>query len=307
MADDDGVVSWLLEGDPAIRWQVQRDLLDARRERWEAERRRVVETGWVAEMLAREDGDGNWPKGRWTDDVWALLLLNACGLPEGNQAAARTVERMIRRLMPPGESVTDAHLLKRMDLCHLGFWTGLVATFLPGDVRSEQLARTVIGAQMEDGGWNCRIRVRPTRHGSFHTTFNVLEGLRAALDHGVGDEDAFRTAEEKAMEFMLLHRLFRSHTTGAIVDGRFTTLTYPWHWHYTALRGLDYMRRTPAIHDERAGEAIAWLIGERMPNGRWPLQSRIPGALLVEMEKPGHESRWNTLRALRVLKAMASA
>ena len=79
-------------------------------------------------------------------------------------------------------------------------------------------------------------------------------------------------------------------------------LTYPWHWHYNVLRGLDYLRLTPAIGDERASDAIAVLRSARRPNGRWPLQSRIPGTLLVEMEKPGGESRWNTLRALRILR-----
>jgi hypothetical protein len=104
---------------------------------------------------------------------------------------------------------------------------------------------------------------------------------------------------------MLAHRLYRSHRTGEIASERFTHLTYPWHWHYTVLRGLDYMRLTPAIADERARDALELLVSQRRPNGRWPLQKRIPGTLLVEMEKPGAESRWNTLRALRVLRAAA--
>jgi hypothetical protein len=87
-----------------------------------------------------------------------------------------------------------------------------------------------------------------------------------------------------------------------VISDRFTCLTYPWHWHYTVLRGLDYLRLTPAIDDARLDDAIALLRQRRKPNGRWPLQKRIPGTLLVEMEKPGGESRWNTLRALRVLR-----
>jgi hypothetical protein len=85
-----------------------------------------------------------------------------------------------------------------------------------------------------------------------------------------------------------------------VISDRFTCLTYPWHWHYTVLRGLDYLRLARAI--EGLDDAIALLRQRRKPNGRWPLQKRIPGTLLVEMEKPGGESRWNTLRALRVLR-----
>ena len=130
----------------------------------------------------------------------------------------------------------------------------------------------------------------------------MLEGLRLAAARGAIAERRFREAEAGAAELMLEHGLFRSDRTGEVISERFTHLTYPWHWHYIVLRGLDYLRLTPAIEDERIGEAIELLRERRKPNGRWPLQKRIPGTLLVEMEKPGGESRWNTLRALRILR-----
>lgn len=297
------VIEWLLDGDPAIRWQVLRDLVDAPASDWEPERRRTAETGWGAELLAHQGRDGEWPKGRWTASTWTLLLLVACGLPEDHPAAREPLERLLGRFMPPGEEVDGAFMLRRVDLCHLGFWVGLGAYFLDGDARVGPLAEAVLGAQLDDGGWNCHVRNRPaTRHGSFHTTFNVLEGLRIASARGAIVEDSFREAEARAAEFMLEHRLFRSDHTGAVISERFTQLTYPWHWHYTVLRGLDYLRLSPAIDDGRIDEAIELLRERRKPNGRWPLQKRIPGTLLVEMEKPGGESRWNTLRALRILR-----
>ena len=124
------MIDWLLAGDPAIRWQVMRDLLDEPAETWERERRRMVESGWVAELLERRGSDGEWPKGRWTDSAWTLLLLVACGLPEDHPAARAPVERLLGRFMPAGSDVDGAFLLKRVDLCHLGFWLGLGAHFL---------------------------------------------------------------------------------------------------------------------------------------------------------------------------------
>lgn len=197
-----------------------------------------------------------------------------------------------------------AFLVKRVDLCHLGFWLGLGAHFLEEDPRLPAVGEAVLSAQLEDGGWNCRVRNYPrTSHGSFHTTFNVLENLRIATARGIVPEDAFGDAEARARELMLSHRLYRSDRTGEVISERFTQLTYPWHWHYTVLRGLDYLRLTPAIADERLTDAIDMLLEKRKRNGRWPLQSRIPGTLLVEMEKPGQDNRWNTLRALLVLRA----
>jgi hypothetical protein len=305
---DGAAVAWLLAGDPVIRWQVMRDLLDEPPDVWEAERRRTLETGWVAELLSRQGRNGEWPKGRWTDSVWTLLLLVACGLPEGHSSARAPVERLLDRFMRPGEAVDRAFLLKRVDLCHLGFWLGLGAHVLGDDPRLPGLGEAVLSAQYEDGGWNCQMRNYPERrHSSFNTTFNVLENVRIAAAHGVIGERAFREAEARAVEFMLAHRMYRSDKTGDVVAERFMHLTYPWHWHYKVLRGLDYLRLTPAIHDARLDDPIQLLFDQRRPNGRWPLQKRIPGTVLVEMERPGGDSRWNTLRALRVLRRRGEA
>ncbi len=303
IASDEAVIDWLLAGDPAIRWQVMRDLLDEPTEKWEQERRRAVEGGWITELLEHQGRDGEWPKGRWTASTWTLLLLVACGLSDGHPAARAPLERLLGRFMPTGQEVDGAFLLKRVDLCHLGFWLGLGAHFMSEDQRLPPLGQAVLSAQLDDGGWNCHMRNRPgTRHSSFHTTFNVLENLRIAAEGGIVPERAFCDAEQRAVEFMLSHRLYRSDRTGEVISERFTHLTYPWHWHYTVLRGLDYLRLTPAISDKRLADSIELLRDKRKPNGRWPLQKRIPGTLLVEMEKPGKDSRWNTLRALRILR-----
>jgi hypothetical protein len=205
--------------------------------------------------------------------------------------------------MPLAEETDPAFLLKRVDLCHLGFWLGLGAYFIPGDPRLSALAEAALSAQFDDGGWNCHMRNYPDRrHSSFHTTFNVLENLRIAATNGVLAESSFQAAEKQAVELMLAHHLYRSDKTGAVISPRFMQLTYPWHWHYTVLRGLDYLSQTAAIEDTRLDDPIQMVLEQRKSNGRWPLQKRIPGTLLVEMEKPGGESRWNTLRLLRVLR-----
>jgi hypothetical protein len=301
MVSDESVVDWLLGGDPSIRWQVMRDLLDEPAETWGRERRRTVKNGWIAELLARRSADGEWPAGRWTASTWTLLLLVALGIPEGHPAGRAPIERLLDRFVPEGAGVES--LLTRVDLCHLGFWLGLGAHFVDDDPRLPLLGDAVLSAQFEDGGWNCHMRNHPnTVHSSFHTTFNVLENLRIATVRGIVPKRRFVTAEARAVELLLEHRLYRSDRTGEVISERFTQLTYPWHWHYTFLRGLDYLRLTPAVADRRLAGPIELLREKRKPNGRWPLQKRIPGTLLVEMEKPGQDSRWNTLRALRVLR-----
>src|SRR5690242_1379695 len=99
-----------------------RDLLDEPAEVWKAERRRVGVEGWSAAIFEHRGADGAWPKGRWTDSPWSLLLLVACGLPEDDARAAADTDRLVGRFMPRDGSVDRAFLLKRVDLCHLGFW-----------------------------------------------------------------------------------------------------------------------------------------------------------------------------------------
>ncbi len=296
-------VTWLLDGDPVIRWQTMRDLLGCPSDEWEAERRRTAIEGWGAQFLEKLRPDGTWPDGRWTDTVWTLLMVMDCGLPADHPPLRDAALKFLDRHLTPQRASDEVWLLNRMDLCHLGFWLRIGAYFLGDDERLAQMAGTVLRVQMADGGWNCRIRNYPkTTHSSFHTTFNVLEGLSPAADAGIVAAGVFKASEARALEFMLAHQMYRSDKTGEIVNERFTHLAFPSHWHYTVLRGLDYMRNTDAIGDARLDDPIALLESRRKPNGRWPVEKRIPGIEHFNMEKQGGDSRWNTLRALRVLK-----
>lgn len=302
------VCDWLMAGDPIIRWQTQRDLLEEPASIWEDERRKTLETGWGAQFLSALRPDGTWPEARWTGAVWTLPQLIDCGLPADHPPLRASAQRFIDHNLTEARAKDEHWLLNRMDLCHLGFWLRIGSYFLGQDERLASTAKVVMAVALPDGGFNCRVRNEPdTQHSSFHTTFNVLEGLAAAVRAGNIDAESFRVAEMKALDFMLEHQLYRSERTGDIVDVRFTHLTYPSHWHYTVLRGLDYIRETAEIGDQRLADPVALVESRRKPSGRWIVEKRIPGVEHFDMEKWGSESRWTTLKALRVLKARESA
>lgn len=303
MQATNGVIDWLMEGDPVIRWQTMRDLCGMPEDQWQAGRREATKIGWGFRFLEGLRADRTWPPGRWTDTVWTLQTIVDCGLPPDHAPIYDAAKQFLDRNLTPERAVDEKWLLTQMDLCHLGLWLRIGAYFLGRDERLTHLAGTVLRTQMLDGGWNCRKRTNPqTCHSSFHTTFNILEGLSAAAERGIIPMSVFRESEARALEFMLAHRLYRSDKTGEIVHERFTHLTYPSHWHYTVLRGLDYLRNCREIGDPRLEDPIAMLVSRRSEKGRWPVEKRIPGATLFDMEKFGGESRWNTLRALRVLQ-----
>jgi hypothetical protein len=165
----------------------------------------------------------------------------------------------------------------------------------------DTIAGHLLEQQMPDGGWNCR-RPQGATHASLHTTISVLEGLRLYELHRGRRVRAVRAAQRRGREFLLVHRLFRSHRTGEIIKPVFTRLAFPPRWHYDILRALDYFQAVNAPCDRRLAEAIDIVRSSRREDGCWPLQHSYKGKTYFELERLGARSRWNTLRALRVLK-----
>jgi len=153
---------------------------------------------------------------------------------------------------------------------------------------------------MTDGGWNCR-RWQGATHSSVHTTISALEGLRLYQLHRKRKARDVVAAQQRGREFLLAHRLFRSHRTGNVIKSEFTHFHFPPRWHYDVLRALDYFRETDAPRDQRLADAIGVVLDRRRPDGRWFLERRYKGKEYFRLERVGASSRWNTLRALRVL------
>ena len=302
---DQAVVQWLLDGDPAIRWQTKRDLLGGSPRSYAADRRRVATQGWGARLLAKQDEAGTWGGGlygpKWISTTYTLLLLRHLGLPVDNAQARRGCALLIDRGFYHDGGINFFKSFKHSETCVTGMTLALLGYFRYPDERVHRVVEHLLGQQMPDGGWNCE-RPKGATHGSFHTTLSVLEGLHEyTLAHPKRASEV-TDAVECAHEFLWLHRLYRSHRTGKIADPAFTRIFFPPRWRYDFLRALDYFRWIDAPRDERMAEAIELLKSKRLPDGRWRQGANWARRVFFEMEKVGGPGRWNTLRALRVLK-----
>lgn len=304
----DPIIAWLLEGDPAIRWQTMRDLLDEPEPSWQAEQQHTLESGWGARLLALQDADGQWGGGiyapKWTSTTYTLLMLRTIGIPRTCTAAQRGAQLVLASLL--GEQC-DAHFQEKLvgcDRCIVGMILQLAVYFQIQDKRVEAIVDNLLGERMTDGGWNCRRHRRPyPHHSSFHTTFNVLDGLRDYIEFYNGARRSeVLAAEQNALELLLQHRLYKSDKTGNIINPKFKLLSFPPRWHYDVMRGLEYFARINAPHDPRLHDAIELLALQKGADARWPLQYKYSGKVFFELETVGKPSRWNTLRALRVLR-----
>ena len=306
MVGEDPVVSWLLVGDPSIRWQAMSDLAAATGGEVEAERARVAVEGWGRQVLALQAADGRWGGGlytpKWTSTTYTLLLLRWLGLP-GSDRRAGTATRLLLDAGLYRDNGINLWLPRRKcsETCVTGMVLALAGRFAASDVRLEQLAGHLLEQQMADGGWNCQ-RPRGATHSSLHTTINVLEGLLEYESAGGKRAAETRQARERAHEFLYRHRMFRSHRTGVVIDHKMTRFSFPPQWRYDILRGLDYLQSARAPCDSRVSEAIELVKQRRAADGTWLLRNVHPGKVHFVMEQPGLPSRWNTLRAMRVLR-----
>jgi hypothetical protein len=289
----EGIRSWLLEGDPAVRWRVMRDLDHAPDPQVAGERARVATDGWGAQLLAAQDDDGGWGGGvyspKWTSTTYTLLHLLWLGLLPRHPAALRGCEQLWQwqaRWRVPETCI--ASILVRLTCCH-GY----------GSSRLDDVVADLLDQQLADGGWNCAARSDKRKHSSFHTSIQALEALDAYARAG-GPIDAGQ-ALRRGREFFLRHRLYRSHRTGATaIRGSTRFPAFP-EWHFDVLRGLEHFADVDAPRDERLRDAVDVVLRARRKDGRWPTYAPYPGRQWFELEPPG-PSRWNTCRALRVLR-----
>lgn len=290
------VVDWLLEGDPAIRWQVMRDLLGAPAEEVAAERARVAREGWGAHLLARQREDGGWRDGGWRPTLYTLLLLRHLGVEPASPPARQAVERLDAGYTWGPEFGDSPFFEGEVEPCINGGTLALGGYF--GEIR-ERLVERLLGEQLADGGWNCEAE-RGSVRSSFHSTICVLEGL-LEVEKAAGPLPQITAARERAHEYLLERRLLRRLTTGEVIDPQWTRFSFPTYWHYDVLRALDYLRSAGVRPDGRMAEAVALVEERRDGSGRWPLENPHDNPVELEMEAAGEPSRWNTLRALRVL------
>jgi hypothetical protein len=307
------VIDWLLDSDPAIRWQVMRDLTHEPADVVAAERSRVATEGWGARLLELQAPDGLWAGMAFsqerTDTFHVLELLRRLGLDPASEQAQRALG-LVREHVTWGDGAwwnppwaESRYFEGEVEPCING---NVVSTGSYFGVDMGPLVERLLGEQLPDGGWNCEVENGATVS-SLATTINVLEGL---LEHerSTGGDERAADARRRGEAYLLERRLFRRKSTGEVIDPTWLQFSFPTWWHYDVLRGLDYLRDAGIEPDDRMAEAVGIVEGNRDADGRWPLQNPHGGESFIELDEgDGKPSRWNTLHALRVLGWFSAA
>jgi hypothetical protein len=302
-------LDWLLAGDPAVRWQTLRDLIAAPPRTVRREQLCVAREGWGQRLLKLQNPDGKWACGlytpKWTSTTYTLLLLRSFGLTPRNPQAMRACRVLLDAgFWQDGGINFYPRRQQHSETCISSMVLAALCWFGCDDPRVDQLAAHVAAQQMPDGGWNCRSMqgYGSATHGSFHTSISALEALLEYERFRPERSAEARSAQVRGREFFLIHRLYHSHHTGKVAQSAFTRFSFPPRWHFDVLRGLDYFREAGAERDPLLADAIALVESKRHSDDRWLLENPYPGKTFFPLEQRGRPSRWNTLRALRVLQ-----
>ncbi|MCI0441765.1 hypothetical protein L0152_00945 [bacterium] len=311
MISDKLPIDWLLDSEPSIRWQVMRDLIDAPANQIANERARIATEGWGEQLLALQGTDGRWGDAAWNhgwdSTMHVLMLLREMGLDPASDEARRAVglvrDRVTWKNCGPQECADNAFFEGEVEPCING-QVAAVGAYFGQNVRG--IINRLLREQLSDGGWNCEAENGSTRS-SFNTTICVLEAL-LEFELRFGSRPELTAARLRGQDYLLERQLFRRQSTHEVIERDrktgtvWTRFAFPTWWHYDVLRGLEYLRSAGVTPDDRVSEAIELVESKRDADGHWPLEVRYHGNMPIEIgESEGQPSRWNTLRALRVL------
>ena len=296
---------WLLEGDPSVKYQTRKYLLGIPEDELMIARKMILSSGWGKKLMDLQSEKFTWETGiyspKWTSTFYSLLLLKRFGSPPDDRIEKSLMNILDRGYYNDG-GINFWKSWKTGEVCVTGMLLSVLSHFGIRDKRLHGMAKFLEVNQMNDKAWNCDIKKGAT-HSSFHTTISVLEGL-SEYQKFFKDEVVVDTRElqKEGMEFLLQHKLFRSHRTGEIVDDKMLKFTFPPRWKYDIMRALWYASVNDLPRDKRFGDAVEIVKEKQNPDGTWNATTDHGGKIHFRMESPGKPGRWNTLRAMRILK-----
>ena len=301
---EDQLITWLLEGDVSIQYQVHRDLLVSEQPRL---RERIAKEGWGAQFLSFRNVEGHWGQAfyqpKWISTHYTILDLKNLGISPTHHDIKESVFFILQNHKGVDGGINPSRTIKQSELCINGMFLNYASYFEMQERNLTSIVDFLITEQMGDGGFNCEANRGGAVHSSLHTTISVLEGIFEFIANGYSYRASeLNRIEAEAREFILQHKLYRSDHTGEIIDKRMLMLSHPSRWRYDILRALDYFQFAGINYDPRMRDALDILKAKRRKDNKWPLQAKHPGKVHFEMEKSREPSRWNTLRAKRVLK-----
>jgi hypothetical protein len=297
------ILSWLLEGDVSVQYQTFRDLLGEDRRDLQ---KRIASEGFGALYLSKRKPDGHWGNSfynpKWACTHYTLLDLKNINFPRDNPLIRETIRMVANRQKGTDGGINPAHSVGESDVCINGMFLNYACYFHIEEALLNSVVDFILSQRMKDGGYNCQLNRSGATHSSLHTTLCAIEGIASYTEEGYHYRlDELRESENSCRQFILRHQFYLSDKTGLIISEKFLNFPFPPRWFYDIVRALDYFRSVKYPFDERMMPALTYIKQKQRKDELWNAGSKHSGAIHFDMEEPRKPSRWNTLRALRIL------
>lgn len=299
---DEKVINWLMDGDPAIRYNTKLLLFAENSQEAQIQ---MMNQGWIKNILDAQQSNGHWGldwyRPKWNCTHYMLLLLRHMNIQRDIDALGKMIEKLLTEHKCQDGGFSFWSIYKHGDICVNGMAINYASYFHRPDERYNSVIDHFLKTQMQDGGWNCRY-LHKAVHSSFHTTLSVLEGIWSYRTAG-GEYrlNELISSENRAVSFLLEHHLFLSHKTLQPVDPKMMKFCFPTHWHFDVMRCLEYFCNRKLPYKKEMDEALRLIQSKQDESGYWKLDYKHDGKMPLNMEKVGQRSRWITLRALYIL------
>lgn len=300
------IMEWLLEGDVSIQYQTHRDLLGVIKPELQD---RITTEGFGKRLLDKQQSDFHWGGGfyfyKWINTHYTLLELRRLNIKTSNRIMKAINDIALNSKTKDGGITPNPEVWHFSDVCVNGMLLFTMCYFGIDEMILHSVIDFIILQQLPDGGFNCNFNYKKygAKHSSLHSTVSLIEGLNEYInnDYNYRVEELVKIRNE-AIEFILMHKLYKSDKTGLIIKKSFTMLSYPPRWKYDILRAFEAFMNAAIPYDDRMDDALEIILKKRRKDGTWPVQAKHQGRVHFDMEKIGESSRWNTLRVLRVIK-----
>lgn len=301
----ESIIAWLLAGDVSIQYLTRKYVLNEESKTLDDIRKRIALEGWGKQLLEARNPSGHWGRAfyqpKWISSHYTLLDLHYLEI-EPVSPIKETLALILNQSQAKNGSINESQSIPSGDVCVNGMFLNYASFFGVQEQQLKPIVDYLLDNSMPDGGFNCEGKTKGAHHSSMHTTISALEGLCEFIKTGYQYRlDEIYQARANAEEFLLNHQLYKSDQSGKVIDQRWTMLSFPSRWFYDILRALVYFTDAGAPYDPRMKEALDLLITKQRKDGTWPVQAKHPGQVHFDLEQTGAPSRFNTLRALRVL------
>lgn len=280
-----------------------KDLENAEKALYMPERKKLLTKGWCAKLLGLQDANGLWSaslyNGKWISTTYTLYLLKLFGLLPFSDQAMVACARLFTQGLYADREIRFSRNQSIQDLGVTGLILSLCCYFGYHHENIHTVAHYLIGQQGKEGNWLPNDAEESLPY-TFDTTLLILEGLLHYRLRYTPSTGEIARGEARGQEFLLKHELYLDG--GKPIKPSWMSFAFPPYWFYDVLSALDYFRQFRENSDDRLQAGMDLVSKKQNPDQTWNLGRKHPGKTHVEMEDPRKPSKWNTLRALRVLK-----